>query len=194
MIMAESTRLREERMSGPLRLAAGSLALLLAGCTGVWNPYYYGNFEPSEAVAVKVAVAGEPVAGSTDLPQNLVRAMRGHTAFPTELSLLAPGERAPYRTVVAFNPQPGVSTWLLCYEPLRFGTLPAGAAGAGAVPVTAALCRGDQILSGAYGYIERVPPQDPRFQVAMAQLTETLFPPTNPDAQNFGGGSAGVNP
>lgn len=177
-------------MAIPLRITVLAATLALTGCGGtIINPYYGGNFEPTEAHNVKVLVSGEPVANSkTDVSQAVIAAMQGHTAYPTDFSLLPPGTTAPYRTIVLFNPPPGVSTWALCDQPLRVQAMPAPVAAAGRMEFSAALCRGERILSGAYGYTDRAPPDDPRFQIAVAELTRNLFPPQNPDWQLFGGG------
>jgi hypothetical protein len=172
------------------RIAILAAAALLAGCSGtVLNPWYYGNFEPSEPHNVGVLTSGEPVAGTRPgVPQAVLASMQGHTAFPTDFALLPDGGYSVYRTVIMFNPPSGLPTYALCLDaPPPQGMTPAAAASGGRMTFSAALCRGFQVLSGAYGTMDCVPPADPRFALAVAELTRNLFPPFNPDAQLFGG-------
>jgi hypothetical protein len=167
-----------------IHLAIVGVAAVLAGCTGATvNPYYYGNFQPTEAYRVGLLTSGEPVAGTRPgVPLAVLTAMRGHTAFPTDFSLLPDGAYSVYRVVFMFNTPSGLSTYALCgYAPPPMGFAPAAPGPGGRLAYSAALCRGDQVLSSAYGYMDRVLPNDPRFSPQIAEVTRNLFPPNNPD-------------
>ena len=168
-----------------MRVVALGIAAALAGCSGgtLVNTYYYGNFEPSEPHNVGLLTSGEPVAGTrAEVPQAVLAGMQGHTAFPTTFTLLPDGGYADYRTVIMFNPPPGLASYALCVQaPPPQGVAPAAPTPGGRLEYSAALCRGFAVLSAAYGYMDRVPPSDPRFAEAMAEVARNLFPPSNPE-------------
>jgi hypothetical protein len=166
-----------------LRLAALGLVAALTACTGtVINPYYYAGFEPTEAYRVGILTSGEPLPGTRpEVPQAVLAAMQGHTAFPTDFTLLPDGGYADYRAVLMFDPPRGLPNFMLCAGPPPPQGMTPPAPDNPRLAFSAALCRGVQVLVSAYGYMDRVPPSDPRFADAVAEVTRNLFPPNNPE-------------
>lgn len=169
------------------------LAGAAAGCadTGVvLSPTsFYGAYTPTvlnysaTSGGMLVEVVGNPFdVPKSDLERSITGSMSGYQYGPHVNFITTPGEgfRSPYRIVLVFDPTRGYTESKLCRDS---GTIQPGTGDV--VKVHAALCAGDQPLTGVSGQVAKVTgPDDPRFRRLISQIAMNLLPPTNPDHRN----------
>lgn len=148
---------------------------------------YYITYTPSvvnSAAAsggMLVEVVGNPFdVAKADLERAITSAMTGsHFGPPVKFVTAKPkGFTSPYRIVMVFDDTRGYTEAKLCEE----GTSIEPGTGGKSVKVNAALCAGDQPLTGVNGWVGDVTsPEDPKFHRLISQVTLNLLPPSNPD-------------
>jgi hypothetical protein len=167
------------------RRMAGLIALgLVAGCAGL-SPYmveYSETYRPGEtrySPALPVVVRGAAFAiPKPEFDAAVVDAMQGWSASADHFT--ATGDpNAAYRVVMVFNPQSAVYG-RICQRPLIADSV-FGAPPAPAVPLVAAVCRGDSYMSLVSGNVHVAGgPGNPAFRDDVGHVTGYLFPVQNP--------------
>jgi hypothetical protein len=160
-------------------------ALALAGCADtpvIGNVYYDSAYRPGEqsyAGPVGVSVLGG-AGGGPELTEAVIHAMAGATfGVPTRLDPWTPQSPSPYRLVVVFDPPLGLSSGQLCASPPPPNPRPIAVRAR--LPLTAALCRADKVMSAADATVPfNLGPEAPSFRYALSQVAIALFPARNP--------------
>ena len=174
-------------------LVLGAAAPACSPGTVVLSPTnFYVTYTPSvvnSAAAtggMLVEVVGNPFdVAKADLERTITDDMRGaHFGPPVDFVTVKPeGFRSPYRIVMVFDDTQGYTTAKLCKE----GTSVEPGTGGEFVKVHAALCAGEQPLTGVNGRVGEVTsPDDPKFRQLIRQITTNLLPPYNPDRRDDG--------
>jgi hypothetical protein len=165
-------------------LAASAVAALVAGCAGIpiiYNTYYDSTYQPGEQTyggPLGVAVLA-PSAGP-ELTRSVIEAMQGPIfGIDAHLEAWTPQLRSAYRVVVLFDPLNSTSSAALCAG--MPAPDPAAPVAPARIPVTAALCRADKVMSAANASVPfGAGPASPGFRTGMEQIALVLFPARNP--------------
>lgn len=127
---------------------------------------------------IETVVAGNPfgASGDTGFAAAVVGHMAGANRGPPVRFVLAPerGGSAPYRIVMAFNPDPNLTADQAC---ARAASLPTGRSGL-AITLFAVFCNGETALAEATGRVRGASgAEDRRFRSLVRQVTYALIPP-----------------
>lgn len=176
-----------------------SILLVFAGAASACTPNtvilsptsFYAAYTPSvvnSAAAsggMLVEVVGDPFdAPKSDLDKAVINAMTGpHYGPPVRFVTTKPeGFTSPYRIVLVFDDTRSYTESKLCAE----GTSIEPKNGGPYVTVHAALCAGEQPLTGLSGRVGAVTgyvtsPDDWKFGQLVSNVTRNLLPSSNPD-------------
>jgi len=157
----------------------------VSGCTGVVvqdapaprGSYYEREFNYATGKgAILTIIAGNPFGGPKEEFDALVRRLmyKQNRELPAEF-VASPGDRTrpPYKVVVAFNKEPGISPAEMCANPLAIPTVPEKTQ----LRIDIAFCHGDTSKSDTSGYASNVSSTaDPKFASLIRQATYTMLP------------------
>jgi len=169
-------------------LAVPLIALALAGCGGVsvYDSEYGGRTYDAADLdyahrkgAIEAVVAGDPFGGDQAAFGTRVRAlMKGQNRGQPADFVAAQGPRTDplYKTVVVFDPVPGIGADEMCRKAGKVPTRPAS----DELHMSIAFCEGDTARSAAEGYAQKVAgPDDPAFARLVRETTEVMVPDYN---------------